>query len=276
MDPQIKQSLALISDATDRLGATVAWLTDAQAAEPSRLPGWTRGHVMTHIARNADGLANLLRWARTGTETPMYASREARNADIEAGAGRPAAAQATDIRESSAAFADEAGRVPDDAWTAVVRVLSPGTFPASEVLLMRLSEVVIHHVDLGAGYGYLDWPHEYVSRALDRVAASFRGRDDAPPCELTVTGGRAYLLGPASTTHEGDGPRDAGTPGAGPRGAGTRDAGTRDSGPGGAGPSVPRVSGSPHDVLAWLLGRDAGDGLRVPPGGSLPVLPPWR
>src|SRR5256885_15091039 len=59
--------------------------------EPSLLPGWTRGHVLTHVARNGDGLGNLLRWARTGTETPMYASREARRADIEAGAGRSAA-----------------------------------------------------------------------------------------------------------------------------------------------------------------------------------------
>ena len=88
---EVRRSMARIGEATDRLLASAAALTDASAGEPSLLPGWTRGHVLTHVARNGDGLGNLLRWARTGTETPMYASREARRADIEAGAGRSAA-----------------------------------------------------------------------------------------------------------------------------------------------------------------------------------------
>ena len=32
---------------------------------PSALPGWTRAHVLTHLARNADAMVNLLTWART-------------------------------------------------------------------------------------------------------------------------------------------------------------------------------------------------------------------
>jgi len=39
-------------------------------------------------------MVNLLSWARTGTETPMYASAESRNADIEAGAGLRVSGQA--------------------------------------------------------------------------------------------------------------------------------------------------------------------------------------
>ncbi len=58
-----------LADATDRLLATAEGLTGGQAREPSPLPGWSRGHVRTHIARNADGLRNLLIWARTGAAT---------------------------------------------------------------------------------------------------------------------------------------------------------------------------------------------------------------
>ena len=47
-------------------------------AGPSLLPGWSRGHVLTHLARNADGAVNLLTWARTGVETPQYVSQEQR------------------------------------------------------------------------------------------------------------------------------------------------------------------------------------------------------
>ena len=82
---------AQLDAATRRLLRTTAAITDEQARAPSHLPGWTRGHVLTHLARNADGLCNLLVWARTGVATPQYASYEDRDAGIAAGAGRPAA-----------------------------------------------------------------------------------------------------------------------------------------------------------------------------------------
>ena len=88
------------ADVTARIDAVVASthalqhslesLTDEQCREPSLLPDWTRGHVLTHLARNADALRNLVHWARTGEKTRMYPSREARSADIEAGSGRSA------------------------------------------------------------------------------------------------------------------------------------------------------------------------------------------
>ena len=59
----------------------------------------TRAHVLTHVARNADAMANLIQWARTGTPTPAYASREQRDADIAAGAKRsPADIRANESR----------------------------------------------------------------------------------------------------------------------------------------------------------------------------------
>src|SRR5579859_4132863 len=174
---EVSHSLDRLTAATERLLATAGALSDAQAGEPSLLPGWTRGYVLTHVARNADGLGNLLRWARTGTEIPMYASAEARGADIEAGAGRSAAELVADVRESAAAFAAEVPTLSGDAWTVLVRALHGPPFPAFGVLERRLSEVEIHHVDLGAGYAPGDWPEDFLIEALPRVAVSFTGRD---------------------------------------------------------------------------------------------------
>src|ERR1044071_5429214 len=98
MDP-----LVLLTDvdrATDDLLRTVADLDPAAVAKPSLLPGWTAGHVLTHVARNADALTNLLTWARTGVETPPYPSPEAREAGIQDGARRPLRDQIEDIRAS--------------------------------------------------------------------------------------------------------------------------------------------------------------------------------
>src|SRR5579863_7317524 len=102
---EASHSLDRIAAATERLLATATALSDAQAREPSLLPGWTRGHVLTHIARNSGGMVNLLTWARSGVETPMYASPESRAADIEAGAGRPAADLFADVRSSAQTLA---------------------------------------------------------------------------------------------------------------------------------------------------------------------------
>lgn len=104
--------IGMIDDATSRLLVTAGSLGDGAIAEPSLLPGWSRGHVLAHLARNADALRNLLIWARTGVVTPGYRSQQAREDDIEAGAGRPAAEQLADIARSAEAFAAEARSVP--------------------------------------------------------------------------------------------------------------------------------------------------------------------
>jgi maleylpyruvate isomerase len=239
---EVSHSLDRVAAATDRVLVTATALSDAQAHEPSLLPGWSRGHVLTHIARNADGMVNLLRWARTGTPTPMYASAESRAADIEAGAGRPAAALAADVRESAAALTAEAASMPEDAWTAQVRALNGPPFPALGVLERRLSEVEIHHVDMAAGYSPADWPGDFLVEALPRVAESFAGRDDAPHCVIWAEGAKdSFRIGPE-----------------------------RASGP----PLT--IRGEPADVLAWLLGRADGAGLTLPYGDAPPELPPWR
>jgi maleylpyruvate isomerase len=59
---------------------------DKGLAQPCELPDWTRADVVAHMARNADALVNLLTWARTGDEKPMYPSAAARAAGIAASA----------------------------------------------------------------------------------------------------------------------------------------------------------------------------------------------
>src|SRR5580693_7674823 len=105
-----------VEEAAKRLEQTAAETTDDQARAPSQLPDWSRGHVLTHLARNADGLRNLLVWARTGVETPQYPSVQARNDGIEAGAGRRAAQLIVDFADSATAFEAETARLRDGDW----------------------------------------------------------------------------------------------------------------------------------------------------------------
>jgi maleylpyruvate isomerase len=172
--PDQARNFQKIDDATERLLKAAARLGDADMRAPSRLPGWTRGHVLTHIARGGNALTNLLTWARTGVETPAYRSQEARDADIEAGAGRPAAELLADVAESAAAFRAAVSGMPDDAWSFPVRGPVGPDFPAAQLLARRLTEIELHHTDLDIGYGPADWPSEFATMELDEPMRSLR------------------------------------------------------------------------------------------------------
>jgi uncharacterized protein (TIGR03083 family) len=144
--------------ASERLLDTTARLSDADVRAPSLLPGWSRGHVLTHLARNADGGSNLLVWARTGVETPEYPSMAARAEQIEAGAGRRAEVLLADVCHSAARFAAEYARMPEQAWNRIVRWTGGTEHPAARAADSRLCEVLVHHVDLGAAYTPAQWP----------------------------------------------------------------------------------------------------------------------
>ena len=166
--------LQQLDDATDRLLRTAGSLSELDIRAASLLPGWTRAHVLAHVARNAEALANLLRGARTGRPAAAYASQEARDAAIEAGAHRPHSVLVTELIDSAGLFRAEAFDLPDTAWNVPVRVLTGADFPAAEVFVRRLVEVELHHVDLGVGYGWQDWPQTFAELDLGEPMRTFR------------------------------------------------------------------------------------------------------
>ncbi|MFI9148950.1 maleylpyruvate isomerase family mycothiol-dependent enzyme [Streptomyces sp. NPDC053367] len=184
--------LASVQDATERLLSAVAELDNADVSEPSRLPGWSRGHVLAHLARNADALVNVLEGR------PMYVSAEARDGDIERDAPRPLKAQVADLRESAARFR-AAGEAPAD-WSRTVELRNGVTDSAARVPFRRWAEVELHHVDLGTGYELEDVPADFVERYIGFLAARFSG-GDVPPTLLT-DGTRTWRTGRASDEPE--------------------------------------------------------------------------
>ena len=181
MDPLVL--LTDVDTATEDLLRTAADLDPAVVGTPSLLPGWTVGHVLTHVARNADAYVNLLTWARTGVETPAYRAPGVREADIEAGAGRPLREHLEDIRASHERFADAGAAMPAEAWA---QVLPPTGQSAAVVPWARLREVSVHHVDLGAGHTPADWSDAFALRLLREIVTG--AGDDWPAMQLRPYG----------------------------------------------------------------------------------------
>ncbi|SDO14676.1 maleylpyruvate isomerase family mycothiol-dependent enzyme [Lentzea jiangxiensis] len=224
-----------VRQATDVLYETVEELDETAVRGASLLPGWSRGHVITHLARNADALVNLLTWARTGVEHQAYTSRTDRDADIEEGSRRSLQVIRADLDSACLRFDAACREMPAHAWRSEVSAPKGQVIPASTVPLLRLREIWIHLVDLDAGVGFEDLPEELVEEFLDDAVQQFEGRVEPFGVEVALPGGgqrRWVVNGPASRSS---------------------------------------VSGSASAVLGWLTGRTNGADVR----GELPELPDW-
>jgi len=230
--------LRQLRSATADLVGAIGGLSDADVRAPSPLPGWTRGHVLTHLARNAEGGTRLLEWARTGVPSYEYESVAARAAAIEQGAGRPATALVADVRSSADGFSAAADGMPAQAWQRTVRWTTGQETDAALIAPMRLGEVLVHHVDLDIGYRPQDWPAAFVSDYLDRAVTGLRGHAGwSGPIRMEATD--------AGRVHEVDDMTSA----------------------------SPVIAGPEYALLAWLLGRSDGGELSREGIVRLPEVP---
>lgn len=245
--PPVGDALAWAGDGQAHLRGLMTRMAGEAFRAPSALPGWTRAHVLTHLARNADAMVNLLTWARTGVETPAYPDPASRDADIEAGAGRSSDEIRADVVASSDRLADAVRAMPEKAWSATVRNPQGVEMPVTAVPWNRAREVWIHAVDLDVGASFKDLPIPMREVLVADVVARLERKPGCPHVRLEeVRTGATLEFGPGPAGPDGAEPRDLGT-----------------------------VRGKAHDIIAWLLGRPFDKGLRDADGKLPPPLPVW-
>jgi maleylpyruvate isomerase len=174
VDAALRQLNDQLDLATQRLLDAARVLPEPALRAPSLLPGWSRAHVVAHLARGADAMRNLLIGARARQQRPAYASVQARDDDIEASAAQPPRDLMTDLADSAMALRTIVRQLPDEAWSFRVRTLDSEPFPAAELLTRRLVEVELHHCDLGIGYDAANWPASFAQASLPEPMRSQR------------------------------------------------------------------------------------------------------
>ncbi len=203
MEPTSPDVLDAVEQQTAALLSTALALDDPLA--PSLCEGWTRGHVLTHLARNADALKALVRSAVDGTGETMYASPQARDAAIEAGADRSKQELVDDVEDTSQGLAGQLPRLgPEQAELRLER--TPGQFlvKGKNIPFMRLREVVFHHVDLDAGFGFADVDPEVQRLLLDEEVRRLRACDPAPDLTLVTPHGDQWSVGAGTASVSGE------------------------------------------------------------------------
>jgi maleylpyruvate isomerase len=211
-------------------------MADTAYAEPSLLPNWSRGHVVAHLALNAEGLAAALRGLTDGKSVPMYASQEARDSDIATlGAAEPEAIRSR-LLGAVTDFSHALKAVPEEAQDADLdRTPGVSSFTAGEVPWMRHREVEIHHADLGLAYTHADWSPAFAVRLIDSMATR----------DYSAEGFSVHATDLDRTWHLG-----------------------------GEGQGGPTVTGAVTDLGWWMTGRGDGAGL-TSTNGELPRIEAW-
>lgn len=152
-------------------------LTDPVARQPSLLPDWTVGHVVTHLARNAEASVRRVQAAVRGEVVEQYiGGSQGRAIEIDAGAGRPAVDLVADVALWSQRLDGVFASFPDDAWGRPVRTVDGGEHAVGMLPLRRWREVEVHLVDLGLGFTPEDWSPGVVDRALPGLVAGLAAR----------------------------------------------------------------------------------------------------
>ncbi len=196
-DARFAELRVLLTAATQRLlGGTIV-VTDAEWAAPSRLPGWSRAHLATHLARQADGFGRLVEGAASGVPQAMYASPEVRTAEIEDGAARSGLELQTDLDTSAGRLTAAFERLDTDPdrWSTSVELRGGLVVPARLLPLGRLFEVEVHHVDLGVGYEIEQIEPEVAEWLIEWIAFRARARDEFPRVELRTDSGGTTTVG---------------------------------------------------------------------------------
>lgn len=233
----IPRDLTGLQEASERLVRTVDGLTDEELAGPSLLPGWSRAHVVAHLALNAEGLSRAIEGVVRGEPAPVYDSDEGRDTDVRTLADRSPTELRDRLLTAVTRFADAAGRMRGDlAAEPVERTPGGPRWPAGACAAKRWVEVEVHHADLDAGYGPADWPDAFSAHLLGAFA------ERAPHWEP------AFVADPVDV-------------------AGSWHLGATDA-------ASPRVTGPVHRIAWWVTGRGDGEGL-TSTTGVLPRIGKW-
>ena len=183
-------------EATQALLGDTIRLGDDQWQEPSDLPGWTRAHVATHVARNAEAFTRAVEALLGGRPRMLYPSRSRADEEIEVGSRRTGLDLQIDLDTSAgrlnAAFdtLEASGIRTPVALTERLRV------PAHWWVVGRLSEVVLHHVDLHCGLRIDEVDDDMARWLLGWELLRGSGDPALPPVDVVAGSGIRGRVGP--------------------------------------------------------------------------------
>jgi maleylpyruvate isomerase len=179
-----------------RLLQALEGLTDEQCRQPSLLTGWSRGHVLSHLANNAYSHLRMFEAASRGEETEQYeGGKPTRDAQIESWSSLSAHELVGHVRASIYALEGAWASATPTTWTGfgVKSHAGGGRVAITDLILMRWCESEVHLADLNHGYSFENWDTTFVRFELERQLMIWNSRKSMG---LTVLPEAAAKLSP--------------------------------------------------------------------------------
>lgn len=215
-------------ESTQRLLGDTIQITDEDWESASRLPGWTRAHVAAHIARNADAYRRVVEGVLTGDMVQMYPSPEASQWDIERSSEQTPLELQIDLDTSASRLFDAFEQVTESQWGHPVR-FGGSVYPLKLIVLSRLSEVVLHHIDLDCGFEVEDIDEETATWILRWCVQRLREIPTETSYSISLPDGTVTTIGPSQA-------------------------------------NTPIISGTTAGLVGWLSGRAPDADVTAPQG----------
>ncbi|MHA7860807.1 maleylpyruvate isomerase family mycothiol-dependent enzyme [Tessaracoccus sp. Y36] len=174
------------------LGTTIGF-TDEDWASPTKLSGWSRSHVAAHLVEGARAMVRVIGELQDGVQSEMYGSRGEDHQAIELGAISGGLALQIELDTSASELQ---GLLPEmEGDHREIRLRDGHSIPARRIPLARLSEVVLHHLDLDAHFTPSVLAPDVALALLAFQVERIGHRDDYPPLRLVADEGYEGTVG---------------------------------------------------------------------------------
>lgn len=164
-DPTLAAELLLARRGQAFFSRKVNELRDEDFAGPSRVPGWSRAHVVAHIGYHARAVARLVEGAAAGRQVPMYDTPQQHAEEVDFGATLPVEALRNLVAHAAVHLNVEWRDLPAGEWSSSVLLEDGSTAPASATAWLRARELWLGALDLRNGADATDLPAEVRRRA---------------------------------------------------------------------------------------------------------------
>jgi maleylpyruvate isomerase len=183
--------------------ATIASLTDEELAKPTRCQGWTRAHVIAHLALDADALVNLATWAVTGQEKPDYESLEKRNTAIDTAAAQSAAELTTALGQANARMLEAFQALKNGVEVETVPTLFSGDVDSFWLPAQRTTELIVHHNDLDTTWEWHEADPDALVDAIEVCVRRLQANPESPGLRVIAREGEEWTVGDGLSRIEG-------------------------------------------------------------------------
>ncbi|TAP28614.1 maleylpyruvate isomerase family mycothiol-dependent enzyme [Arthrobacter sp. S41] len=198
----LHSDLSRLGRETAMMSATVQTLSADELAAASLCEGWSRAQVIAHLTSNGRTLVKLIDWVTSGEPQQLYASQEARNSEIDQLSALPREELLAAFDESATYFAQQSERLSGELAAQEVD-LHGKIIPATSLVALRISEIVIHHHDLDTAWTIEEADPDSQENAVEAAVRTMRVKN-APGMTLLSEEGDQWVIGDGSLTVRAD------------------------------------------------------------------------